>query len=146
MEDIKKAYCEVDAILEHMEDIYVTKIPSELRQLFKEQKNDEYIPQIDWNIPLNEQNLMRKTIAILAMLNLDYWCEDEEERQQLRQLYKNNDKVLEDSVEKYGVESLFKQPEIKEDKVSDTRTELVEVKQESFIKKILRKISTWFKK
>ena len=147
IEDIKKAYSEVDAILDNMAEQYVEKVPIELRKLFKEQKDTEYSPNIRVEVPLDEQSLMRKTVAILAMLNLDYWCESEEEKQALIQLYKTNDRIVEASIEKYGVESLFKQPKTKEEKVSDnTIKELVEVKQESFIKKILRKISSLFKK
>ena len=43
MEDIKMAYCEVDVILDQMEEKYVNKIPSELRKLFKEQKRKDYL-------------------------------------------------------------------------------------------------------
>ena len=96
MEDIKMAYCEVDIILGQMEEEYVNKVPSELRKLFKEQKRKDYLPEIKADVPLAEQNLMRKTIAILAMLNLNYWCEDEKEKQDLIQMYAENDRKKED--------------------------------------------------
>ena len=42
MEEIQEVYCEVDAILEMMEEKYVNKVPSELIKLFKEQKRNLY--------------------------------------------------------------------------------------------------------
>ncbi len=109
MEDIKMAYCEVDVILDQMEEKYVNKIPSELRKLFKEQKRKDYLPEIKEDVPLTEQKLMRKTIAILAMLNLNYWCEDEKEKQDLIQMYAENDRKREDELrKKYNPDNLFR--------------------------------------
>lgn len=149
MEDIKMAYCEVDIILGQMEEKYVNKVPSELRKLFKEQKRKDYLPEIKANVPLAEQNLMRKTIAILAMLNLNYWCEDEKEKQDLIQMYAENDRKREDELrEKYNPDNLFKKKDIDvEETIENTESmELIEYKKESFFKIILRKIFSIFKK
>ena len=149
MEDIKMAYCEVDMILGQMEEEYVNKIPSELRKLFKEQKRMDYSPEIKADIPLADQNLMRKTIAILAMLNLNYWCEDEKEKQDLIQMYSENDRKREEELrEKYNPDNLFKKKDIEVEEVTENTEskELIEYKKENFFKMILRKISSIFKK
>lgn len=149
MEDIKMAYCEVDIILGQMEEKYVNKVPSELRKLFREQKRKDYAPEIRADIPLSEQNLMRKTIAILAMLNFNYWCEDEKEKQDLIQMYAENDKKREEELrEKYNPDNLFKKKDIDvEETIENTECKnLVEYKEENFFKKILRKILSLFKK
>lgn len=149
MEDIKMAYCEVDIILEQMEEEYVNKVPSELRKLFKEQKRMDYSPEIKADVPLADQNLMRKTIAILAMLNLNYWCEDEKEKQDLIQMYAENDRKREDELrEKYNPDNLFKKKDIEVEETTDSTEskELIEYKEENFFKKILRKIFSIFKK
>ena len=149
MEDIKMAYCEVDIILGQMEEEYVNKVPTELRKLFKEQKRMDYSPEIKADVPLAEQNLMRKTIAILAMLNLNYWCEDEKEKQDLIQMYSENDKKREAELrEKYNPDNLFKKKDIEvEETTENTESkELIEYKKENFFKMILRKIFTIFKK
>ena len=144
MEDIKMAYCEVDIILEHMEEKYIKKIPNKLRNLFKEQKRKDYFPEIRADIPLREQKLLRKTIAILAMLNLNYWCEDEKEKQELIKIYAGNDKKREEELrEKYNPENLFKKKEIAE---NVENKELIVCKEENFLKKILKKIVNFFKK
>ena len=149
MEDIKKAYCEVDIILEQMEEEYVNKIPRELRNLFKEQKRKGYLPKIKVDIPLADQNLMKKTIAILAMLNLNYWCEDEKEKQELIQMYSENDRKREEELrEKYNPDNLFDKKDIDvEETTKNTESkELIEYKKENFFKMILRKIFSIFKK
>lgn len=149
MEDIKMAYCEVDIILGQMEEEYVNKIPSELRKLFKEQKRIDYSPKIKADIPLEEQNLMRKTIAILAMLNLNYWCEDEKEKQDLIKMYSENDRKIEEELrEKYNPDNLFKKKDIEVEETTESTEgkELIKYKEENFLKKILRKIVNFFKK
>lgn len=149
MEDIKMAYCEVDIILGQMEEEYVNKVPSELRKLFKEQKRMDYSPEIKAEVPLADQNLMRKTIAILAMLNLNYWCEDEKEKQDLIQMYSENDKKREAELrEKYNPDNLFKKKDIEVEEVTENTEskELIEYKKENFFKMILRKIFSIFKK
>lgn len=95
-----KAYAEVDEILELMEDTYKFKIPEKLRELFKKEKLQNYSPNIDLKISLDEQNLQRETFSILAMLNLKYWCEDEKEKQELMTIYKKNDAKKEELIEK----------------------------------------------
>jgi len=139
MEDIKMAYCEVDMILGQMEKEYVNKIPSKLRNLFKEQKKKDYLPDIKADVPLVEQKLMRKTIAILAMLNLNYWCEDEEEKQDLIQIYSENDKKREEELrEKYNPDDLFKKVNKDtettniETSENNTNTALIEYKESFF--------------
>lgn len=146
MEDIKMAYCEVDMILGQMKKEYVNKIPSKLRKLFNEQKKKDYLPDIKVDVPLVEQNLMRKTIAILAMLNLNYWCEDEKEKQDLIQIYSKNDIKREEELrEKYNPDDIFKKANKNIETVeNNTNTALIEYKEsfftkfKNFIFKILR--------
>ena len=140
MEDIKMAYCEVDIILEQLEEKYVNKIPNKLQKLFKEQKRKDYFPEIRFDIPIEEQKLLRKTIAILAMINLNYWCEDEKQKQELIKIYAENDKKREAELrEKYNPDNIFKS---KIEKIVSEQA-LVEYK-ESFFKRIINKIKDLF--
>ena len=143
-----RAYSEVDKILSFMEIEYVEKVPKKLRETFKNVKLKDYNPDIDKNIPLNEQNLERKTYAILAMLDLNYWCNSEEEKQELLKAYSNNDKKREEELrEKYNPDNLFKNKvkEIEQEKTEE-ETALVEYKEESFIKKLINRIKRLFKR
>ena len=109
--DLYKAYAEVDEILSFMEDVYIDKIPKKLRELFKNERLEDYKPNIDPKIPLDEQKLQKKTFSILAMLNLNYWCEDEKEKQDLIAIYAENDRKKEELREKYNPDNLFKKKE-----------------------------------
>lgn len=146
--DLYKAYAEVDEILSFMEDVYIDKIPKKLRELFKNEKIKDYNPNIDPKIPLDEQNLQKKTFSILAMLNLNYWCEDEKEKQELIAIYTENDRKKEEELkEKYNPDNLFKKKE-KEEKIEETQenTALIEYKEEKFFKRLINKIMSFFRK
>ena len=78
------AYAEIDEILNLLEDDYREMVPKKVRDFFKEEKMKDYHPEIDIEKPLIEQNLKRETMVLLAILNLNYWCENEEEKQLLR--------------------------------------------------------------
>ena len=150
--DLYKAYAEVDEILSFMEDVYIDKIPKKLRELFKNERLEDYKPNIDPKIPLDEQKLQKKTFSILAMLNLNYWCEDEKEKQDLIAIYSENDRKKEEELrEKYNPDKLFKKKET-EQKIEEPKkntaenTALVEYKEEKFFKKLIKKIMNFFKR
>ena len=144
-----KAYAEVYKILSFMEVEYTEKVPKKLREIFKNEKLKDYNPNIDKNIPLNEQNLERKTYAILAMLDLNYWCDNEEEKQELLKAYSNNDKKRQEQLrEKYNPDNIYKNKtkEIEQEKAGEKITTLAEYKEESFIKKIINRIKRLFRR
>jgi len=146
--NIYKAYAEVDMILSFMEVKYVEKIPKKMRELFENKKLQNYEPKINPQIPLDEQNLQKKTYAILAMLNLNYWCDDKNEKQELIKIYAENDRKKEEELrEKYNPDNIFKKNE-KENipNIEEKNTALVEYKESNFFKKIIRKIMNLFKK
>ena len=143
--DLYKAYAEVDKILSYMETRYVEKVPQKMRDLFQNEKLKNYEPKIDKNAPLEQQDLQRKTLAILALLNVNYWCESQEEKQELLKSYAENDKTKEEQMrERYNPDNIFSQK--KETEELDNVTELVEYKKENFIKKLLNKIRKLFRK
>ena len=140
-----RAYAEVDKILSFMQISYIEKVPKKLRELFKNEKLKDYDPNIDKNIPLNEQNLERKTYAILAMLNLHYWC-NAEEKQELLKAYSNNDKKREEELrEKYNPDNIFKNRIKEPEQATEEVKALVEYKKENFIKKLINTIKRFFK-
>lgn len=145
--NLLKAYSEVDKILSFMEIRYVEKVPKKMREMFKNEKLQDYEPNIDKNIPLEEQQLERKTLAILAMLNLNYWCENEEEKEELIRAYSNNDKKRNEELrEKYNPDNIFKNKnkEREVEQITEEITAIAEYKKENFIKKLLNKIKRLF--
>lgn len=134
------AYSEVYAILNKMSPIYIEKIPKKLRTIIIEEMDKKYKPEIALDIPLEQQNLNEKTYTILAMINLNYWCDDSEHKKKLIKLYSKNDKVKEEAKrKKYNPDEIF------ENKSNSTeKLYLVEYKQ-TIVRKILERIKSWFK-
>ena len=83
------------------------------------------------------------------MLNLNYWCKDENEKKELLKMYSENDKKIEAEMrERYNPDNLFKKKEKEEqnNEVKQENTELIEYKKQNIFKKILNKIMKFFKK
>ena len=148
--ELLKAYAEVDKVLSFMENKYVEKIPSKMREMFKDEKLEGYNPIIDPKIPLDEQNLQKRTLAILAMLNLNYWCESEKEKQELIFLYAENDRKREEELrEKYNPDNIFKNKNNSSENIQDnisTETAIVEYQEKNFIQKLFDKIKHLFRR
>ena len=139
---LAKAYAEVDTILSFMEIQFIEKVPKKLRETIKNEKSKEYHPKIDKSIPLDEQNLERKTYAILAMLDLQYWCNTEEEKQELLSMYANNDKKYQEELrQKYNPDNIF--PNRTTEKES---TSLVVYPKEGWIKRLINRMKKRLKR
>lgn len=99
----RQAYTEIDNFIELLDENERNKIPERLRTFFKREKDNNYKKEIDINIPIQYQNLKQETLAIIAILNLEYWCEDKEEKLRLKRIYFNNEeKYQKDLREKYN--------------------------------------------
>ena len=133
----KEAYVEVLEVLKHMEQKYVEKIPKKLIELLKNNASKEYKFSLDKNIPFEEQKLKNSTINILAMLNYNYWCEDEEHKRYLLNKYNENEiKYQKMLMEKYSRDNLFK----KETNNSNVPQKYEEVKWYDNIVKFIKKL------
>ena len=105
----KEAYVEILEVLKHMEPKYVEKLPKKLIEFFHSNASKEYTFKINNNIPFEEQQFKKSTISILAMLNYNYWCEDEEHKKYLLNKYNENEiKYQQMLMEKYSKDNLFK--------------------------------------
>lgn len=146
--ETRQAYSEVNKFLELIGEEMTNKIPLKLRNFFKREMDQNYIPTINTNIPIKEQNLKRKTIAIIAGLNLQYWCK-EDRKQELLEIYSNNEKKYQEELrEKYNPDDIFKRS-IKiaeEDTLSTENMQLSVVEEIRWYKKIFEKIMRFFNK
>lgn len=137
------AYAEIDEILNLLEDDYREMVPKKVRDFFKEEKMKDYHPEIDIEKPLIEQNLKRETMVLLAILNLNYWCENEEEKQSFLDELDKNEKEKNELEEKYNPDNLFKK---KQDESTENNLQIIEYKKPNFIQILLTKIKKFFKR
>lgn len=102
------AYAEVLDVLDNMETEYVEKIPQTFINYLKENSSSEYQKHVTLDKPLEKQNLNSKTLSILAAINLKYWVESEEHKQDLINQYRENGlKKAEDLKEFFDYNDIF---------------------------------------
>lgn len=139
----RQAYTEIDNFIELLDEYNRNKVPKKLREYFKKEKDDTYTKTINPNMSIKEQNLKEETLALIAVLNLQYWCEDENEKQRLRKIYSDNEiKHQEKLREMYNPDDVFKRKDREINyELNNTTDELsiVEYK-ESVLKRIIGKI------
>lgn len=142
-----EAYVEVIEILKHMDKKYVEKVPQKLKDFFENNCSKEYKFNLNLDKPLAEQNLKSKTLAILGMLNVNYWCENEEAKQKLLAQYYEEERLYQEELrEKYNPDNIFKnrnQEKSIEENIVKEEVALVEYK-ESIFRKVINKIKKIF--
>lgn len=149
MEEEKVSYAEVDEILNYIDEEYVKRIPEKVRDFFKEERDENYKLEVDINRPLEEQNLKRKTMVILAILNMNYWCDKEEEKKEIIESLNKNEEIYQKEIrEKYNPDNIFKNKDNQEDDITnvDENTQLVEYEKNGIIQRILNKIKNFFRR
>ena len=149
MIDLNKRLVEVDEILNYLSEEDLLKIPEDIRNTIKENKDKNYTWNYDENKHLKDQNLSRDTIIILSYLNMEYLL-NEEQKQLMQKIHELNEKKLEEAkIEKYGVDDLFKRNKKQQEEIKETeqiqKQALVEYK-ESFFTKMINKIKNFFTK
>lgn len=144
MDETRLAYAEINKILDLLEDDYKNRVPEKIRDFFRDERDIEYDPIIKPNQLLSKQNLKSETYILLTILELNYWCDSEEEKQELLlELSNNEEKKQKELYEKYNPENIFKK---KNDSDSNNEeTAIVVYKEQNFIKKIIDRILKFFK-
>lgn len=146
--NIKQAYSEIDEFLELLSEEKRSKVPPKLRRIFKEEKDKNYTKKIDPQIPIKDQKLRDETLGIIALLNLEYWTEDEEEKEKLKKIYIENEKKYQEKLEKeFNSNDIFKdRNEQVKSKIIEAEKNEMTVYKEPIIKRIINKIQNLFRK
>lgn len=135
----RQAYSEIDEFLGLLSEEQRNEIPKKLRAFFKKEKDKEYVKNIDANIPIKDQNLKEETLAIIALLNLQYWCKDEEEKKRLQAIYNQNEKKYQEMLyEKYNPNDIFKSRQIEEKNKEQITNLPVKIKKENLFQRLIR--------
>lgn len=128
MEEENKRFVEVYEILKQMSPESVMKIPEDIRNFIRDNRDEEYIWNYDKTKDFKNQDINEDTLVMLAYLNTEYML-DEKQKQLMQQIYNINQQKLEkEKGEKYNSDSLFKKSKKKEEK------EIVKYKESLFVK------------
>lgn len=140
------AYAEVFEILSYMNKKTVMKIPLEVLQYIKENRNITYISKINPNNIFNPKNISKEAKNILACIDLEYLASDESRKEKLK-IYKENErKYQEELSKKYKFNDMFdsKDKEVQNEFVD--HISLVEYKEKNWYQKIFARILKIFRK
>ena len=85
----KRAFSEVDAFLSTLGKSYINKIPKDILDVIKSEKDESYKVKIDPDISIESQDFSREAISIILWLNLEFFCNDEQ-KELLEKIYSNN--------------------------------------------------------
>ena len=154
--EYRKTLNDVDLILNELTENETNRIPKKLRKFISDNKLKDYESNIRTDKPLEEQQLTSSTQAFLAMLYLNYWCANDEEKEELTKILSDNEKKYKKNLEeKYKVDNMFKKTRdnfAKRDDIIEAtnttgNTEIEIVKpNESVFKRIISKIFKLFKR
>lgn len=106
--EYKKCLVQLDEIIKHLAEEDLQKIPKEVKEAIRNEKDKNYFWKYDESKTLIQQNLDRKTIALLSYLNIEYLL-NIEQKEFIQKIHESNEEKLEKiKQEKYKEEFLFK--------------------------------------
>ena len=144
MIDYNKRLVEVDEILNYLPKEDLLKIPKDIRQLIKYNKDKEYVWKYDESKELKNQNLSRDTIAFLSYLNMEYLL-NEDQKQLMQQIRQINEKKLErKKEEQYNSHNLFKTKQNIIAEIAPIPKDDLIVYKKNIFSKILNKLKSFF--
>lgn len=143
MED-KKVLTEVYEILKHLSSENFNKIPSNVINLIKTNKDDKYVWNYDTTKSLTEQNISRDAVAVLSYINMEYLLNNQQ-REFIENLHRKNEEVLEQLKRKrYNSDNLFNN-KTRHTNIN-TDIALIEYPKEKWYKRLFSKIVIFLKK
>ncbi len=89
----KRAYSEVDTLLEYIGPSRSERIPLEIRNFIKKNKDQTYTKEIVESIPLKEQNFSKRALSIFAYLDLAFMCDSPKLKEKLIKIYTRNQEI-----------------------------------------------------
>lgn len=153
MREYKRSLVELDEVLKYLSKEEYAKIPEDILEAIKENKDKEYTWEYDETKKLKEQNLMIETVAFLSYLNMEYLLNDEQ-RELMEQFLRLNEekqkqkqKLFQEKQNNINSERIFNKESIEEGSIQEEIKPIVDIK-EMIVKQpsLLTRIKNFFKK
>ena len=151
-EEYKRALVEVEKILENTDEELVKKIPEKFMNYVRNNNAEDYSFEIDGEKGLLEQEISSETKAILSLIYRDYFCDENERQELLRQEREELLREEEAKREKYNPDNIFKKNQEPEKEVQSQEqpekqeeTALIQYEELKWYQKIYHKILKIFK-
>lgn len=144
----EKIFSEVYWFINNMGEEYINKLPKKCYKLIKENADENISLDCDDISSINEKNFSKEALSMIVLLYLNYWCDNENDKIELRDILKQNQREKE---EKFAYSELFKNKKANKNYARNVETEskvkenqLIVVK-ENIIKRIFKKIKNILK-
>lgn len=139
-----QAFSEVKCILDFLPINYEEKLPKKLLNIIDSLYDEKFKIDIKPNIELKNQNFTEDTKNIIAVLKYNYWCKNDEEKENLARMFKENeDKYQEDLREKYNPDNIFKNRKHEDTEINNLP---VVIKKENLFRRVVDFIKDFFRK
>ena len=135
------AYTQVYEIIKQLSEEEYAKIPNEVVEVIKENRNTEYKFELDDDLKLKDQELLPETRAILFNIFREYLSTLEQKERIIRIQREERKKDEQRKIEQYH-SNLFAN-KMNNQKLPEENTEIIKYKH-NIIKKILNKIRELF--
>lgn len=147
--EYQEAVSELLDILDNTDEELIKKIPPELILFWEQNKSEEYVPDLDHNISLEEMKLKTKTRQLIAMIYINYLC-DSEKRKDIKKMLKEAEEREKKQEEKEGFSDNIKsfnqrlqESNEEEEKIKED-IYMIEKEKFSFFTNIINKIKKFF--
>ena len=147
--ETKEIYSEVYQVLNLLGDEYINRLPKSLVNMLNEKRKLDYNPEYTDDVSLSKQNIRKKSLAIIVLLYLNYWCENENEVLEAKQiLLDNEEKYQKELREKYNPDNIFENYNQRHENIIENNEEkdLAVPQSQSLMRRILNKIKNIFRK
>lgn len=141
----KQALSEVYVIINHFDRSLFEKIPNNFMNFVKNNRDINYHVNIDFTKTINEQKLLKETRVILSLIYRDYICSEEERKAIILNDRNELEKQEETLRKKYEINFNKSKTPINNEN-NDKKNELVQIKQQTWIKKLISRILKIFKR
>lgn len=142
---MEEIYSEVNEILNLLGKSYIDRLPKKLYNLILESEDKEHKVKFKSIDEISINNCKKETIDIIALFHLNYWCENEEEKEYLNKKLMDNYIINEQlKNEKFDLENIFKNKSKEIMVEQEDKKELIEYKPQNFIQRLFNKIKNLF--
>lgn len=108
---------EVYGFLNYMGEEYILKLPENVYSEIVNNRDANVVIEIDEKEGFNENSISKEALGVVAILDLQFWCSEEERKEKAQTYYENQKREEEFLKEKYNMDNIFKNEEpIKEEK------------------------------
>ena len=129
------------------------KIPNKFIQFLNDNCLKDYKCNFDYTKPLKELDISNEARGLIAMICLNYWCENEEQKEKFKKHLNNNELKYEEELrKKYNSDNIFnKKPKyvkegVKESNIKEENIAMVEYVERKWYQKFFAKILNIFRR